>query len=80
MTNTAPALTINDNHIPSVWYFNLFANLNVTKRVQLFGAVDNLFDKAPPQAPYPVFPVPGINGQYYDKVGRAYRFGITYTY
>jgi outer membrane receptor protein involved in Fe transport len=78
--NTAPALTINDNHVPAIVTWNVFANYNLTSKLQLFGAVDNLFDKSPPQAPYPVFPVPGVNGQYYDKVGRAYRVGITYTY
>jgi len=40
----------------------------------LFWAVNNLLDKDPPPVPYIILNGP-VNGQYYDKVGRAFTVG-----
>lgn len=75
--NTLPTNTINDNDIPAAMYLNAYATIDVNKDFQFFVAVDNLLDKDPPLSAYPNLPVPPVNGQYYDKVGRAFRAGVT---
>lgn len=75
--NTLPTNTINDNTVPAVTYFNLFGKFFVgeDKDFELFGAVNNLFDKDPPPTPYTILNGP-VNGQYYDKVGRNFTIGV----
>jgi len=75
--NTLPTNTINDNNIPAAMYLNAYTTIDVMDDFQVFIAVDNVIDKDPPLSPYPNLPVPPVNGQYYDKVGRAFRAGIT---
>ena len=75
--NTLPTNTINDNHIPAALYLNAYSTLDVNRNFQFFFAVDNVLDKDPPLSPYPNLPVPPVNGQYYDKVGRAFRAGVS---
>jgi len=41
--------------------------------VQLFGVVNNLFDKDPPFAPEGQYPT---NPTYFDQIGRTYRVGV----
>lgn len=74
--NTLPTNTINDNRVPAVTYFNLFGKIfaGENKKFEFFWAVNNLFDKDPPPVPYIILNGP-VNGQYYDKVGRAFTFG-----
>jgi outer membrane receptor protein involved in Fe transport len=54
---------------------NLSYNLDVgnLKQFQLWGTVNNLFDKDPPWA---AGYVSGANPQYHDTMGRAYRMGV----
>ncbi len=73
--NTSPTLTVNDNTIPDVTYFNLYGSYNVTPKVRAFAAVNNLLDKDPLTSPYVTLSVP-VNGIYYDKVGRAFQVGL----
>lgn len=75
--NTLPTNTININEIPAVLYLNAYATIDVTKAFQFFVGMDNVLDKDPPLSPYPNLPTPPVNGQYYDKVGRAFRIGVT---
>lgn len=74
--NTLPTNTINDNKVPAVTYFNLFGKIFVgeNKKFEFFWAVNNLLDKDPPPVPYIILNGP-VNGQYYDKVGRAFMVG-----
>jgi outer membrane receptor protein involved in Fe transport len=72
--NTAPALTINDNSVPAVVYFNAYGSISVAPEMELTFAIHNLLDKDPPPVPYPIFITP-VNGVYYDKVGRAFQIG-----
>ncbi|HWL46364.1 MAG TPA: TonB-dependent receptor, partial [Sphingomonadaceae bacterium] len=75
--NTAPTNTINNNTVPSVTYFNLFGKIfsGADKDFEFFWAINNLFDKDPPMTPYIILNGP-VNGQYYDKVGRNFMFGV----
>jgi outer membrane receptor protein involved in Fe transport len=75
--------TIDDNHIPSATYVG-FSGDYVLKtqqngqRLQLYWAVDNLFDRTPPalaaasNAAY-------TNSAFFDVIGRSYRLGLRYT-
>jgi outer membrane receptor protein involved in Fe transport len=45
--------------------------------VQLFGAINNLFDKDPPVAPSSFGPT---NNVLYDVIGRTYRVGVRFSY
>jgi iron complex outermembrane receptor protein len=73
--NTRPNLTINDNTIPAVAYVNLYTTVTVNDRANLFLTVNNLLDRDPPPSPYPILNTP-VNGQYYDKIGRAFQVGV----
>ncbi|MHB9879251.1 TonB-dependent receptor domain-containing protein [Pacificimonas sp. ICDLI1SI03] len=75
--NTQPSNTINDNTVPAITYFNLFGKIfaGVDRDFELFGAINNLFDKDPPPTPYIILNGP-VNGQYYDKVGRNFMVGV----
>jgi outer membrane receptor protein involved in Fe transport len=75
----APTLanSTNDNHVAGATYFNLFGDVNLAQSgstsVQLFAAINNLFDKEPPFAPELQYPT---NPTYFDQVGRSYRAGV----
>jgi outer membrane receptor protein involved in Fe transport len=82
--NGTPApggLTINDNHVPSRTYVSLNASHDFITRerltVQLYGVVNNLFDRDPPADP-----VGGgaTNPQFYDVIGRLYKLGLRATF
>lgn len=64
---------INDNSVPSRKYFNLSATIRATEQFEFFGVVNNLTDRDPPLIPqnfgYPTVP------QFFDMIGRSYRFG-----
>ena len=66
--------SISDNHVDSRVYVNLSASFDITPNINLFGSVNNLFDKDPPIAPggngYPTNPV------YFDTYGRTWRVGV----
>jgi outer membrane receptor protein involved in Fe transport len=65
--------SISDNSVNDALYFNLAGSFDVTEEVQLFGALNNVFDKDPPIAPggngFPTNPV------YFDTFGRTFRVG-----
>jgi len=77
--NTSPATTINDNHVPAVAYLNAYGSYKVGPHYEMFFAIDNLLDRDPPVAPYSVLSQQ-TNGIYYDKIGRAFRVGVTVRY
>lgn len=78
--NTLPTNTINDNEVEAVTYLNVYGTWDLSDHLQLFGAVDNALDRDPAIVPYPNLPVPATNGMYYNKVGRAFRVGLTYKF
>jgi iron complex outermembrane receptor protein len=72
--------TINNNSVASATYFNLSLNYTLpffnegARSVQVFGTLDNIFNRDPPVAPggngYPTNPV------YFDTYGRTWRVGV----
>lgn len=66
--------SINNNHVPSAFYLDLNASVDVIKdgrhNVQLFLGVNNVTNKAPP-----LLPGRG-NPAYFDVIGRYYKVGI----
>jgi outer membrane receptor protein involved in Fe transport len=73
--------SINDNIVRGRTYFNLAAHYDILDRdgrkVQLFGSVSNLFDKAPPLAP-------GLIGYsepaFFDLIGRRFNLGARFDF
>ena len=70
--------SINRNIWPEALYWNLNLQYDIVakagKRLQVFGVVDNLFDKDPPIVAI------SINGSPYDLVGRSFKAGVRFTY
>jgi hypothetical protein len=72
--------TINNNSVASATYFNLSLNYTLpffnegNHSLQVFGTLDNIFNRDPPIAPggngYPTNPV------YFDTYGRTWRAGV----
>ncbi|WP_138379694.1 TonB-dependent receptor domain-containing protein [Luteithermobacter gelatinilyticus] len=68
------------NDVGAQWYHDLYASYNVLENVQLFGGVNNVFDKTPPAVPAPFDQ--NVTGtvtaaDVYDAVGRYFYFGVT---
>ncbi len=67
------------NHVPTRWYTDVTVRYAVSKGVEIYGTVNNLFDQDPPQAPtraglpFIIFPT---NGTLYDVVGRYFTAGV----
>lgn len=79
-----PALanSINDNSIGAWTYFNLNASYDLwaegSRNLELFGVINNLFDKDPPvDAPSSFGPT---NNVLYDVIGRSYKLGLRFRY
>jgi iron complex outermembrane receptor protein len=68
---TAPN-SINNNWLPGVTYLNLAASWNVTKAIQVFGSITNLFDSNPPPTSSSVG---SYNPVLYDPIGRDFHLG-----
>jgi outer membrane receptor protein involved in Fe transport len=73
--------SISDNRVASRFYVNLFATYRFSsaegRGAELFAAVNNLFDRAPPAAPETQF---YTNPVYFDTIGRYFRVGARYKY
>ena len=65
---------INKNDIPSVTYVDMSASYQINDQIEIFGNVDNLFDKNPPIVPA-TFGYP-TNATFFDMIGRTYRIGV----
>lgn len=72
---------VDDNTVPAIAYVDLRGSWKINDNIQIFGTVDNLLNKAPPnvaagpnqgQTSYYFTP---INGIIYDAIGRQYRIG-----
>ncbi|MBL8642316.1 MAG: TonB-dependent receptor [Rhodospirillaceae bacterium] len=63
------------------FYADLGAEYTLSdKQVQLFGKVNNVFDRAPPFISGSQVPFPYTNYQYYDGVGRTFLAGVRFKY
>ena len=70
--------TIDDNHVPGIYYINMGGSYNLNDNWVLYGQVDNLMNKNPPPL-YVNFQNPlndGANTQLYDLIGRMFHVGI----
>lgn len=82
----ASRIVFEDDHVKPVWYTDLSVRLTVPHgskngNFELFGNVNNLFDKQPPLIPGTV---PGVNLPtniaVYDFVGRAFTAGVRFKF
>ena len=81
-------VTLNTNHVPSYQVFSLsgsynFENLGAVKTLQVFGVIDNLFDRDPPIATGTGFGGQangGTNAVFFDTMGRSFRVGVRTTF
>ena len=83
-------LSISNNNVPSYQIFGLKASykwddVSIAKTLQVWGSVDNLFDKDPPitggvGAFGPSNGNGGTNPVLYDTVGRYFRVGLRATF
>ena len=75
--NAANVFTINDNDVDSAIYTALSARYELPmggdRSWELFGAINNLFDKDPPLVPDAFHPT---NTTYFDQIGRTFRVGV----
>jgi iron complex outermembrane receptor protein len=69
--------SINTNHVDGRFYVNLGARYRLSQvadgKLEVFGAIQNLFDKDPPVAPSNQG---ATNQLLFDPIGRAFRFGV----
>ncbi len=70
--------TVNDNHIPGIFYINVGGSVTLNDHWKIYAQVDNLLDKDPPQIYSTAFNQAnnGTNPTLYDTVGRMYHVGI----
>jgi outer membrane receptor protein involved in Fe transport len=72
--------SINNNRVAGRFYVNLFGTYRPwgkEKGIEIFGAVNNLFDRAPPAAPETQF---YTNPTYFDTIGRYFRLGARFQF
>lgn len=81
-SNLFTSADIADNHVPAVVYMDLSGSYRLTagkSAIEVFGAVENLFDRAPPVSPATIgntFALYGVNPALYDTVGTMFRLGV----
>lgn len=82
INNAWGPLQVDDNNVPAVGYLDLRASYKWSNDVQIYGAIDNLTNVAPP-----IIPVTQAGGQetyyfsairedVYDAIGRQFRLGV----
>ena len=70
--------TVQDNHVPGIFYLNVGGSLNLSEHWTLYGQVDNLLNKNPPPF-YSNSQNPtndGANPALYDTIGRMFHVGV----
>jgi len=83
-TSTTLNRTIDNNHVDGAFYVDLSASVALSDGVKIYGAVDNVANKAP--APYAPSGTGigsaqiGISQTYYDVIGRSFRAGVRFQF
>ena len=81
ITNRLPVIV--NNGVPSVFYFDWSASWRLTDYLQVYGVIDNMFNRPPPPSPM-VTTTPhiniGANDYVYDTIGRQFRLGVRLQY
>jgi outer membrane receptor protein involved in Fe transport len=81
-----PGLTgsVSNSDVPSHETFNLSGSYDLrsggAKKMELFGSITNVFDKDPPFSGNNTFGTGGVNGAFFDTLGRTYRVGLRMTF
>lgn len=80
LVNGWTAKDVDNNDVPSVFYADLRASYDLTTGIQIFGAVDNLLNVAPPNvavssANSASYYSTAVRGDIHDMIGRSYRIG-----
>jgi outer membrane receptor protein involved in Fe transport len=68
--------SIDDNSVPAVIYGDFRGSYRLDDRIQLYAAVDNMFDAPPPNIP--TIGGGGTSCNIYDCIGRSYRVGVRF--
>ncbi len=69
--------TINDNHVPGIYYIDLGGSYNINDHWQLYTQIDNLLNKSPPADPSnSQNPTTPANPVLYDTIGRMFHVGV----
>jgi len=75
--STSESPTVNDNHIPSITYFDLGFNYDFDKDTA-FLTFQNVFDTDRPQVATTSFWAGAGNMRFFDRSGRILRVGLNY--
>ncbi|HZQ40282.1 MAG TPA: TonB-dependent receptor, partial [Rhizomicrobium sp.] len=70
--------TINDNHVPGIWYLDVGGSITISDHWKVYGQVDNVMNKNPP-INYSNSQNPtndGMNPTLYDAVDRMFHLGV----
>jgi iron complex outermembrane receptor protein len=86
--NPAATNSINKNSFPSAATFSLAARYTLiqrdARRVEVYGIIDNLLDKAPPYGSWGALSTQGQGGSGgynpYDAIGRYFKMGVRFQY
>ena len=77
------ALDVDDNKVPSRYYLDLRSSYKFDNGLQIYAALDNVLDKAPPVVAFyeggSGFETP-YTDTYHDGFGRVWRFGLRMKY
>ena len=77
--STADHPTIDTNKMPGQFLFDIGGSYSLTKKLQIYAKVDNLFNKSPTGSPQTNTGI-DVNQALYDTLGRFYHFGIRYNF
>ena len=84
LNNAWGPLNVDDNSVPAVAYLDLRGAYKWTDNIQIYAAVDNVFDTPPPSIPSTQtassFLYPAIRDDIYDSLGRMYRAGVRFNF
>jgi outer membrane receptor protein involved in Fe transport len=77
-------LDVDDNAVPAMAYLDLRSSYRWTDGVELYAAMDNILNTAPPVVPgttYSTTPYDAaVRDDIYDAIGRQYRAGIRFSF
>jgi iron complex outermembrane receptor protein len=84
LNNAWGALNVDDNNVPPVTYLDVRGAYRWNENIQLYAAMDNLFNTPPPvvagttlsTTPYDV----SVRDDVHDAIGRQYRIGVRFSF
>lgn len=78
--NFVEGVDIDDNSVESRTYLDLNASYDVNERLQLYTAIDNVFNKEPPLTPNAITAPSYASSAFYDRIGRFYAVGARFRF